>query len=332
MELKPIENISPKEWDKIISPFDSKAIFHQSAWLDYIEKTQGVKRRLLKIEENNKIVGYFPCFIFNKGFFKILGSPCIGWVTNFMGPVVNKNFDQKEFIHALEKYCKSQKIAHIEISNLILEPIIMRSYRFHCRKDITYIIDLSSDEEKMWKNLRSECRTSIRKAMNNNLIVEDTNDPRIIDEYYSQLKKVFARQRLVPTYSWRTPQVLFNCLKKEDLLFSLQVKYGQEVIATGLFPHDDKCVYFFGGASRQKFYHLRPNNILHWEAMKIAAQRGILKYDMGGGLFKQRFGGRLIKKYHCYKSYNLFAKFSREIYKYQFRISQRLKGKLRSQN
>lgn len=330
MELKPLENTTSQEWDRIISAFDSKAIFHQSVWLNFIEKTQGIKRTLLKIEKNNKTIGYFPCFIFYKGPFKILGSPCVGWVTNFMGPVVNKNnFNQQNFLNALENYCKSQKIVQIEISNPVFEPVIMKSYGFNCREDITYILDLSPNEEEMWKNLRSECRTAIRKAINNNLIAEDTNDPQIIDEYYSQLREVFARQRLTPTYSYKTPQALFDCLKKEDLLFSLRVKLGQEVIATGLFSHDDRDVYFFGGASRQKFYHLRPNNFLHWELMKIAAKRGILRYETGGGGFKQRFGGKLIKKYHWYKSYNLFAKFGRKIYKHQFRILQRLKGKLK---
>jgi len=330
MELRPLKNVNSIEWDKIISQFDSKGLFHQSAWLDFIKRTQRGEQVLLKIEESNKIIGYFPCFILRKGPFKILGSPCIGWTTNFMGPVVNKDFNQIDFLDALDKYCKSQKIDHLEFSNPIFDPKIVRHQGFQCREGITYAVELSPKEEFMWKNLKKKsCRWAIHKAQKNNLIVEDTNDPRIINEYYSQLIEVFARQKLIPTYQYKRPEILFNSLKKHNLLFSLRIKYKSQTIATGLFPYDNRCVYFWGGASWSKFRHFCPNDLLHWELMKMAGEIGILRYDMGNGSsFKSKFGGKLTPIYHWYKSYNPLAKIARSLYKYQFQILQKLKGRI----
>jgi len=328
MELKLIEKIEHVEWDRIISSFDSKGLFHQSAWLDFIEKSQRCKRILLKIEESNKVIGYFPCFILRKGPFKILGSPLIGWSTEFMGPIVNKDFNLENFLNALDKYCKFQKIDHLEISNPVFNPEIMKSKGFQCRKGVTYIVVLSPEEEFMWKNLKQKsCRWAINKAIKNNLIVEDTNNPGIIEEYYKQLMEVFGKKKLVPTYTIERAKTLFECLKKQNLLLALQVKYKNEIIATGLFPYDDRCIYFWGGASWSKFHHLCPNELLHWTVITMAAKKGISKYDMGGGgKFKSKFGGKLTVTYHWYKSYNPLAKIGRTIYQHQFRILQKMKG------
>jgi len=327
MELILIENINDQDWDNLIENYETKSLFHQSAWLKFLEETQKAQILKFKVCENDRIVGYFVGILEKRGPFKIFSSPRPGCNTPHMGPIMNKNFDQQEFIHALEKYCKFQKIDQLELSNPILRPEILQTCGFRYREGATYIVELPSNEELMWRNLKSECRTAIRKAQKNNLMVEDTNNSLIIDEYYSKLLEVFSQQGLVPTYSYNRPKVLFDCLKKIDLLFALRVKYGNRVIATGLFLHDDRCIYFFGGASRQEFHCLRPNDLLHWTAMTMAAKKGILKYDMGGrGTFKPKFGGKLTPTYHWYKSYNPLAGLARTLYQYKFKILQKIKG------
>jgi hypothetical protein len=64
--------------------------------------------------------------------------------------------------------------------------------------------------------------------------------------------------------------------------------------------------------------------------MVLAGEKGILKYDMGGGRFKEKFGGELTHIYHYYKSYNILSKISRSLYKYQFQVLQKLKGQIKS--
>ena len=154
---------------------------------------------LLEIVDNDKTTGYFPCFILSKGPFRILGSPMIGWLTDFMGPIVNKGFNQQGFLDALEKYCRSQKIDQLELSNPVLDIDIMRSQGFRCKKGATYHVRLSPDEEVMWRNFKEKsCHWAINKAKKNNLIVEDTDDPKIINEYYDQLQDVFSKKHIAP--------------------------------------------------------------------------------------------------------------------------------------
>jgi len=325
MKLKLIKNIDGQKWDNIIEKYETKSLFHQSNWLNFLKETQKIKILKFEIRENNKIVGYFVGMLEKKGPFKIFSSPRPGCNTPHMGPIVNKNFNQRKFIKALEKYCKSQKIDQLEISSPFFKPEFMQKNNFRYRKGITYIVSLDT-EEKMWRNLKKKsCRYSIHKAEKNGLIAEKTNDPKIIEKYYEQLKEVFGKQNLAPTYPKERIVSLFNCLK--DSMFCIWVKKNNNIISTGFFPYDKKTVYFFGGASWLKYQYLCPNELLHWTLIKLSAQKEIKYYDMGGkGSFKPKFGGELTTTYRWYKSYNPLASFARGLYQSSFKIIQKIKG------
>jgi len=77
-------------------------------------------------------------------------------------------------------------------------------------------------------------------------------------------------------------------------------------IATGIFPAMNQTMYFWGGASWRQDQPLRPNELIQWYAIKYWKERGINRYDMGGGgEYKRKYGGSEIaipwfrkSKYH----------------------------------
>lgn len=327
MKLEYIENTQPDSWDKAISDFDSKFLFHHSAWLSFLEETQHGKVIRFRIVEHGKVKGYFVGLLIKKGPIKILGSPLSGWTTEYMGPIVNKGFDWDKFLIALDDICRQWRIHHVELCNPFLDPDMMRKKGYAVSEGITYIVSLSSNEDQMWKNLKKKsCQYAIRKAKKEGLIVQENSTPFFIDEYYRELKEVFAKQRLIPTYPIERVRSLFKNLQPNSL-FALQVKNGDEIIATGVFPHDDRCIYFFGGASWIRFHYLCPNELLHWTAMTLSAKLGIQQYNMcGGGSFKPKFGGEQVPVYRFYKSYSIAARLGREIFKSVFYAKQKLRG------
>jgi hypothetical protein len=327
MKLEYIENIDPETWDKAISGFDTKFLFHQSAWLNFLEETQTGKILRFRIVDQGKVIGYFVGLLLKKSMMNILGSPLPGWTTNYMGPIVNKGFNLQEFLDALHLKCRELKIQHIELCNPFFSKNIMEQMKFDVSESYTYLVPLFSNNEQMWTNLKSNCRNRIRKGLKNNLYVEDCSDPAFVDIYYNQLIEVFGKQNLTPTYTIDRVRSLFRNLKP-NLLFAFQVKYGEVIIATGLFPHDDRCVYFFGGTSWLRYQYLSPNELLHWTAMTLSANLGIKQYNMcGGGSFKPKFGGNKVSEYRYIKSYSMFSKLGRKAYKSFFYTRQKLKGK-----
>ena len=88
-------------------------------------------------------------------------------------------------------------------------------------------------------------------------------------------------------------------------------------------------IYFWGGASWGRFHPLNPNDLLQWNVMLFALEKGIQTYNMGGGgHFKKKFGGRHIVVERWYKVLSPSARLGRWVFKHYFRTKQRLRGQL----
>jgi len=332
MNLELIDNMPFDVWDQEISSYKTKVFFHQSAWLQYLEETQAAKIVRFRIMNNGNLEGYFAGLLVKKGFWNILGSPLPGWGTDYMGPIVNDGFDQRGFLESLERKCREIKIHHVEMCHPCLSPEEMQKAGFSVSEGMTYLVPLSTNEEEMWQRLDGKRRNTTKKAIKNGLVVEETDDPGFVDEYYRELIEVFAKQQLVPTYNGERGRTLVRHLKPNHV-FTLQVKAEDEIVATGIFPYDDRCLYFWGGASWLKHQHLCPNDLLHWDVMVRAARLGITQYDLcGSGSFKAKMGGEQVAVYRYHKSYSLSAKWARDLYKTIFYARQKLLGRLKNKS
>src|SRR5271167_3690776 len=150
-ELEPLTNEEQATWDARIAGYETAHLFHRRAWLDYLAESQAVQIRYWAIREAGKTAGYFCAGVFNKGPFRILGSPLKSWGTNFMGPVVNSGFDPYAFLAAVDELAARENIATIEIENPILGHDLMSSGGYEVAKDSTYIVALTPhDEAPVW--------------------------------------------------------------------------------------------------------------------------------------------------------------------------------------
>jgi SAM-dependent methyltransferase len=316
--LEPLSVENEARWDELVPACHGREVFHRRAWLDYLASSRRVDARLWAISDGTGTLGYFCGGILRKGPFRILGSPLTGWGTNSLGPVFTRDADHTKFLKALEALARAEQIALIELGSPILSETALEDAGFEPVAAWTYMVDLAPDDpEAMWSALDPTCRNRIRKATRAGLVVEDTDDPAFVDEYYEQYAGVMQRKGMLPHYPVDHPKLLFAHLKKANCLFALRVKDPSgRVLATGLFPHDDRHLYFWGAASVADSNHLCPNDLLHWVAMRLAAKARLRMYNMSGhGRFKRKFGGTLtlVKRWHRYRWQS--ARWARESYR-----------------
>ncbi len=328
MELELITDMDEKTWDEAIEAFDTKYLFHQSIWLRFLEETQGAKTLRFRINEGGKTLGYFAGLTVQKGPLRILGSPLPGWTTEYMGPVVNADFDFGKFLDALDGACRHLRIHHVELCSRSLDPDLMRSHGYCVQDSSTYIVPLSADEGWMYRNLDRKCRQNIRKGQSNKLVVEDCDDPAAVDDYYEQLMDVFAKQKLVPSYSVGRVRSMFEILRPGNISV-LRVRNECEVIASSLWTYDNRTVYLFGASSWRRTQNLYPNELLYWTGIVMFGRKGLPQLDMcGDGKYKEKYGAKLVPVYKCSKSYNIVARIGREAYRKAFMTKQKLNGRL----
>lgn len=284
----------PTDWDELIRRYDTKTLFHESAWLDHVQSIYpGGRVVYFEIRDGGETLGYHCALRVTKLMVPIYGSPLGGTGTNYMGPLVSKEVDQRRLIRGLAALVGPRHCLHLELSHFWLDPGIMREAGFRVEPGVTHLIRLPATVEEAWGMLRSEARNRVRKAERNGVVVERADDPALADHFFAQFREVYGKQGMVTPFGPERPRSLFLHLHAAGRLLPLRVTKGGEVVATGLFPYDERCIYFWGAASSLKDHHLCPNEALQWEVIRFAVERGIPAYNMCGGTsqFKNKFGG-----------------------------------------
>jgi hypothetical protein len=263
-------------------------------WLLFLKGSQRAEPVLAQLLVNGEPSGVFTGAILRKAGLKILGSPLRGWTTSYMGFALRTEVESAGLLSALRSFAFDDlHCAHVELLDRALE---LRDYGapWQTRALHGYEIDLSRSEEAVFSAMTSACRRCIRKAENCGVSVEVADDPAgFAAEYYAQLKEVFAKDGVRPTYSQARVEQLIEALRPAGMLLLLRARdVSGRCIGTSIFPGYGRQMYFWGGASRRDALLSRPNEAMLWQAMRWWKARGAACFDMGGGgNYKAKYGG-----------------------------------------
>lgn len=279
-------------WE-VLDGFPDRTVFQTRAWLNFVAETQGATPVVAQIEDGNKVVGYFSGLTFTRFGVKILGSSFPGWTTPYMGFNLLPGFSRREALGAVEKMAWSTlHCLHMEVSDPYFTVEDGQQLGFACEFYTSYRTDLTQTESQLFNNMDSACRRCIRKAEKSGVIIEEAHDDGFADEYYEQLKDVFAKQGLIPTYKVDRVRALIKNLEPTGRLLLVRARDAEgKCIATGIFPGFNKVAEFWGNASFRSSQILRPNEAIQWYVMRHWKQRGAEVYDWGGeGAYKEKYG------------------------------------------
>ena len=306
-------------------------IFQTPAWLAFLSESQRGEPVIATVHDGRERLGLFTGLIVEKFGLRILGSPFPGWSTDYMGFTLQEGVDRGGAVRALIDFAfKQLACVHIEMMDRSMKVTDLDGLGTQIRLYRGFEVDLTQDEENLFSSMKSACRRCVRKAEKEGVRVEEAHDLKFADEYYAQLEDVFARQGLHPTYGLERVMQLVRHVHPTGHLLLLRARdrYGR-CIATGIFPHMNGVMYFWGGASWQAYRGLRPNEALQWEAMKIAKRKGLRTYDMGGGgEYKRKYGGSEIEVPWFRKSKYPWLRYMRELAERSHKLRQQCLGRL----
>jgi hypothetical protein len=289
--------VAPSEvnWE-FLDGFADRTVFQTRDWLNFVAETQRAAPVIAELQQDGKVVGFFSGLTFSRLGVKILGSSFPGWTTPYIGFNLLPGVSRAEALAAVETMAWNRlKCLHMEISDPHFTIEDGCELGFTCEYYTSYRTDLTQSEEKLFNNMDSACRRCIRKAEKSGVKIEETRDLAFADEYYDQLKDVFAKQGLVPTYDLERVRALVKNLASTGRVLLLRAREPEgKCIATGIFPGYNKIAEFWGNASYRSSQNLRPNEAIQWYALRYWKQRGVEVYDWGGeGTYKEKYGCKL---------------------------------------
>lgn len=274
-----------------------RTVFQTRAWLDFVAESQGARPVVAELREGGEVAGYFTGLIFRRFGLKVLGSSFPGWTTPYMGFNLRPGVSRAAALAAVESHAFGPLgCLHLEIADPQLAPEDGASLGFAVHRYETYETDLTRPEDELFQGMSGACRRCIRKAERSGVRVEQvTGEPgSFAREYYEQLVEVFAKQNLAPTYGLRRVELLIkHVLPSGNLLLVRAIGPEGDCIGTGIYPGFNRRAEFWGNASWRARQILRPNETLHWFAMRYWKARGAAVFDWGGGgTYKVKYGPR----------------------------------------
>lgn len=291
MKLHQIE-FKTAGWD-VLDGFSDRTVFQTRAWLEFVQESQGATPVLAEVREGNDLVGYFSGLTFSKMGMKVLGSSFPGWTTPYIGFNLRPGVSRRKALEALEEFAWNElKCVHMEVSDPLFTIEDGEGLGFAAEHYGSYRTDLTKSEEELFNGMESACRRCIRKAEKSGVTIEEAHDPHFADEYYEQLKDVFAKQGLVPTYTVERVRSLVKHLEPTGNILLIRARDPEgKCIATGIYPGFNQIAEFWGNASFRTYQNLRPNEACHWYAICYWKKRGAAIFDWGGeGSYKEKYG------------------------------------------
>ncbi len=282
-----------------LDAYADRTVFQTREWLAFVAETQGARPVVAEVRRGREPIGYLSGLIVRKFGAKIFGSSFPGWTTPYIGFNLLAPTDGRGLLSALKSFVFDELgCLHFEVSgrNLPVDAAESLGYRLDAFR--TFDSDLRPSEEQILGSMIKSCRYSIRKAEKGGLTIEETPpDDRFAEEYYDQLRDVFAKQQLVPTYGIERVHALLHHLGPTGRLLLLRARDPEgRCVATGLYVGFKRVAEFWGNASYRWGQSLCPNEALHWYAMRYWKARGAEVFDWGGiAKYKLKYGGTPIE-------------------------------------
>lgn len=206
----------------------------------------------------------------------------IGGVYGY-GPVLidtkNRQKIFSELINTLEKYAIRNRISDIFIYQLEKNGILERMGYAVETSFNAYKVNLKGDSNELWKKIAHNKRRNIKKALTSGVkVIQGTNND-FLESFYDIYLSSARRVGFIP-YAFKYFNFLLKIFGTERSRVFLAV-FHNEPIATVFTVIDGDTLYALAAGSREQFWHVRPNDLLHWKAMEWACKKGLSFYHMG---------------------------------------------------
>ncbi|MEM7024301.1 MAG: GNAT family N-acetyltransferase, partial [Pseudomonadota bacterium] len=280
------------DWD-LLDSYDDRVLMQRKGWLEFVQEITGGEIVIAQIEQDGQTAGFYSGIKFRRCGVPILGSPFRGWTSAYMGFNLHPDISRLEAVKALGPFAFRQMgCLHYEVIDRYLSMDLGADIGISYRNIRNYQTDLTQTEDEMFADMSSACRRAIRKSEKSGITIEHAEPEGFAQEFHTHLTDVFAKQGMTPTFGVeRVEKLIRHVYPSGDLLLARVRDPDGLSIASGVFPGYKGFGLFWGNGSLRPHQIHRPNEALHWYAMRNFKEQGIPLYDWGGrATYKAKYG------------------------------------------
>ncbi|HLX68630.1 MAG TPA: GNAT family N-acetyltransferase [Verrucomicrobiae bacterium] len=270
-----VDPITHPNWDAILADHADASFFHSSAWARVLIDTYGhtpnyfcrfaggrLKQLLAVMEVTSPLTG-------RRG----VSLP----FADFCSPLTSDGEDLHPLYEFAAQHGRERNWRYLECrgagKQMCADAIPSLAFFGH-------IILLKDGEEWLFRRMDAGVRRAVRRAQQHGVTVEFCNSSDSIGIYYALHCQTRRRHGVPPQ-----PFCFFENLQRHVIAAGKGVvviaRAENRPIAAAVFLHEGRHALYKFGASELEFQHLRPNNLLMWEAVKHYFHNGFTDLHMG---------------------------------------------------
>jgi lipid II:glycine glycyltransferase (peptidoglycan interpeptide bridge formation enzyme) len=333
--LQTFINEIPDGWEAFVDGSDLYNIFQTAQWAKAVNDA-GMKT-ILTIAGNKKdelkagLLGIYNEY----RFFELRVIPT---VQAWGGPIFHDRNDTElieTLLRAFEKEAKKKGVINASIRSFTpFDNILIGKLRYSMEPNglpCTVLVDLTRPIEEIWKMMEKRGRTGIRKALKQELQVEEAKTQGDLLSYY-ELSKVAASRLKTSPISFRLMSALWKTFSSQNKFKLFLATHKGKTVAGAIIVRWKDKMWYWHGASLEESWPLNANHLIQWNIIEWGVKNNLKVYDLMGVpceknnahpkyglyLFKSQFGGEIARHGEYTKTYLpmrhiLFAKIVRPI-------------------
>lgn len=308
-------------WEVFLAKHPNGSIYHHPAWLAALRREYGQKTVCLVCEDAaHQVLGILPV-LYTRGIPFGLGGALAGRRlsslprTPVAGPLsIDSRATLALLREAIQRVASNPgvqlqiKAQDRELDGLSDE-LICTPWR------LSYVLRLPGNSKEVFRISNSEARASVKRAVNkairSNVYTRPAETEAELSEWY-RLYLDTMRRNIVPPRPYRFFSALWESMRPKgmmQLLLAEQQTMGRRrIIAGSIFLMFGRTVSYAFSGSRLQDLSLRPNDLIHWQAINDACRDGFELVDFGEvpegdddlARFKKKWGSETVRLHRYY--------------------------------
>lgn len=290
MDVVQVDPCTSPLWRQILEQTPS-SIFHSPQWLEVLADTYGWKARAYIIVDDSgaPLAGMPFCRIADIMGERIVSLP----FSDYCDPLAN-GANSWEFLadQLLKDRCPiTVRCLHNDLPLADSRFPVVKEAKWHG-------LDLRPELNDLWNRMDSSCHRAIKKSQREAVqirVAESEQDLRAFFEMHLKIRK-YKYSLLAQPFQFF--QNIWRHFMEQQQGFLLLAVLGERIVAGDLFLQWKETLYYKFNASTPEALSVRPNDLLIWEGIQRARNRGLKYLDFGlsdidqEGLvrYKRKFG------------------------------------------
>ena len=272
LTARTIDPLSDEAWSQFVLGADS-SLFHSPAWMGMIQKTYGMAMRArILLEQGRPVAGVPWCEVDD-----LLGPRRVTLAFSDYCDLLSSAPDQRDVLAASiidEGFPWVLRTAAKNIPNLKQSAAHSTHYKRH-------MINITPEVQAMWDCMTSMAQRGVQKAQRSGMTTRIASDKKELREWYLLHLRLRKTKHGLLAQPYAFFENIWDSFIDKGQGFLSIVLSGDKIVAGTLYLlWKDTCYYKFN-ASDPDHLLLRPNNLLMWNGMLEARERGCRLLDLG---------------------------------------------------